>query len=67
MKSNFLNLPDFVGSVVNFGALASTTNFSKMLKHDGCSHVEGLMEKDLEGPTELRATSGGVRRYVLNL
>jgi hypothetical protein len=31
MKPNFLKLPDFVGGAVDFGVLASATNFSKML------------------------------------
>jgi hypothetical protein len=64
MKANFVKLPDFVGGTVDFGALASATNLSKMLKHDGCPHVEGVEEKDLEGPAELRVTSRCVRRSV---
>jgi hypothetical protein len=32
LKSNLAKLPDFVGGAVDFGALASATNFSKMLK-----------------------------------
>ena len=31
MKADFLKLHDFVGHAVNFGALASATNLSKML------------------------------------
>ena len=31
MKANFLKLPYFVGGAINFGALASATNLSKML------------------------------------
>jgi hypothetical protein len=31
MKANFEKLPDFVGGAVDFGALASATNLSKML------------------------------------
>ena len=67
LKSNFAKLPNFVGGAVDFGALASATNFSKMLKQDGCLHIEGLKEKsDLEGPVELGVTSHGVRRSVRN-
>ena len=66
LKSNFANLPDFVGGAVDFGALASASNFSMMLNQDGCSHVEGLEEKDLEGPAELGVTSRGIRRFVRN-
>ena len=32
LKSNLAKLLDFVGGAVDFGALASATNFSKMLK-----------------------------------
>ena len=31
MKANFRKLPDFIGGAIDFGALASATNFSKML------------------------------------
>ena len=65
LKSNLAKLSDFVGRAVDFGALASATNFSKMLKQDCCSHVEGL-EEDFEGPIELRVTSRGVRRSIRN-
>jgi hypothetical protein len=34
MKANFLKLCDFVGGAVDFGALASATNLSKMLMQD---------------------------------
>jgi hypothetical protein len=66
MKANFLKLPDFVGGAVDFGALASATNLSKMLTQDGCSHFEGVKEKDLEGSVELGVTSRGVKRSVHN-
>jgi hypothetical protein len=67
LKSNLAKLPDFVVGAVDFGALTSATNFSKMLKQDGCSHIEGLMEKDdLEGPAELGVNSRSVRRSVYN-
>ena len=66
LKSNLAKLPDFVGGAVIFGALASTNNFSKMLKQNGCSHVDGLKKEDLEGSAELGVTSCDVRRYVRN-
>ena len=31
LKANFMNLPNFVGGAVDFGALAFATNLSKML------------------------------------
>ena len=64
MKANFIKLPNFVGEAIDFGALASATNLSKMLTQDGSSHVEGVKEKDLEGPAELGVTSRGIRRSV---
>jgi hypothetical protein len=64
MKANFLKLHDFVGGAVDFGALASTTNLSKMLMQDAYQHVERVQEKDLEGPTKLGVTSHGIKRSV---
>ena len=36
MKVDFEKLPAFVGGTVDFGALATATNFAKMLAQDGC-------------------------------
>ena len=64
MKANILKLPDFIGGAVDFGALASATNLSKMLAQDGCPHAKDVKETDLEGPADLGVTSHGVRRSV---
>jgi hypothetical protein len=66
MKANFEKLLAFVGGAVDFGALAFATNFAKMLAQDGCKHVEGVKERDLEGPSDLRATSRSIRRLARN-
>ena len=67
MKFNFAKLPDFVGGVVDFGALSAATNFSKMLIQSGCSHDGSFMEnKDIGSPAELAETSRGVARSVRN-
>jgi hypothetical protein len=66
IKANFEKLPAFVGGVVDFGTLASATNLAKMLVQDSCTHVKGVKEKDLGGPSDLRATSRGMRRLVRN-
>ena len=42
MKANFLKLPNFDSDAVDFGALASTTNLSKMLAQDGCPHAKDV-------------------------
>ena len=52
-----MKLPDFVGGAVDFGALASTINLSKMLALDGCSHMKDMKERNLEGPADVRTTS----------
>jgi hypothetical protein len=58
MKSNFTKLPGFVGGAVDFGALSSATNLSKILVKSGCMHVEGLKEKkEFESPAELGESS----------
>ena len=64
MKANFLKLPNFDSDAVDFGALASTTNLSKMLAQDGCPHAKDMKERDLEGLADLGATSHDIRRSV---
>ena len=64
MKASFLKLPDFVGDAIDFGALASATNLSKMLTKDGCPHAKDVKKRDLKGPTDLGATSRDIRRSV---
>ena len=57
LKANFMKLPNFVGGAVDFGALVSVINLSKMLAQDGCPHTEDIKERDLEGPADLGTTS----------
>ena len=64
MKDNFRKLPDFVGGAIDFGALASATNLSKMLAQDSCPHAKDVKETDLEGPADLGVTSRDIRRSV---
>jgi hypothetical protein len=64
LKANFLKLPDFASGAVDFGALASATNFAKMLAQDCCPHVKDVKENDLEGPTGLGVASRDIRRPV---
>jgi len=42
LKANFMKLRDFVGGAVDFRALASATNLSKMLVQDGCPHMKDM-------------------------
>lgn len=67
MKSNFAKLPGFVGGAVDFGALSSAINLSKVLAKSGCPHVEGLKEKkDFESPAELGDSSGNLAKSMRN-
>ena len=59
-----MKFPDFVCDAIDFGALASAMNLSKMLMQDGCPHTKDVKERDLEGPADLGTTSHDVRRSV---
>lgn len=56
MNANFSKLPDFVGKVGDFTALASVTNLAKTaeLKH----------KKEYEGPADLGETSKAVSTTI---
>ena len=64
LKANFMKLPNFVGGAVDFEALASATNLSKMLAQDGCLHTRGVKERDLEGLADLGVTFRDIHRLV---
>ena len=64
MKDNFMKLSDFVSGVVDFVALVSAMNLSKMLAQDGYLHAKDIKERDLEGPDDLGTTSRDIRRSV---
>ena len=67
MKSNFTKLPNFIGGAVDFGALSTITNFTKMLAQSGYTHIEGFKEKkDIKNPVALEETSRGLSRLVRN-
>jgi hypothetical protein len=67
MKSNFAKLLDFMGGAIDFGALSTAMNFSKMLTQSGYTHIEGLKEKkDIKDLAELGETSRGLLRSVRN-
>lgn len=64
MKANFVKLLDFINGVIDFGALASAKNLSKMLGQDGYPHVSDVRERDLRGPSDLGMTSHEVQKSV---
>jgi hypothetical protein len=57
-------LPVFVGGAVDFGALAGTTNFTKMLACGGCIHTEVIQKEKLGEPSVLGATSDSLQKFV---
>jgi hypothetical protein len=48
MKFNFSKLPEFIGGVSDFGALAGVTSFCKLLAAHGCSHASEIRTKAME-------------------
>jgi hypothetical protein len=66
LKAHFEKLPSFVEGAVDFGALASATNFAKMLARGGYPHTESIQEEKLEGPSGFGMISRSLRRSVRN-
>lgn len=57
----------FVGGLVDFGALAGTTNFAKMLAHGRCSHTDGIRKEKTREPSVLGPTSDSLRKSIRNI
>jgi hypothetical protein len=66
LKTHVEKLPAFVGGAADFGALAGTTNYAKMLARGGCTHIEIIKKENLSGPSDLGATSPTLRRSIRN-
>lgn len=66
LKVHVENLHAFVGGTVDFGALAGANNYAKMLARRGCTHTESVQKEKLVGPSDLGATSTGVRKSIRN-
>lgn len=68
MESNFTQHPSFVGGAIDFGALSSATNLSKILVKSGCEHAKGLRKKMVfESLMELGESSQNLHQSVKNL
>jgi hypothetical protein len=66
LKAHFEILPSFVEGAIDFEALASATNFAKMLAQGGCPRMESIQEEKFEGPSSLGTISRSLRRSVKN-
>lgn len=60
LSDNFAKLPNFVGKVVDFATLSSTTNLAKTLAKGGCGRVE-----ELRGRKNMRAQLNLMRHQNL--
>jgi hypothetical protein len=66
LKSHMEKVPSFVGGVVDFAALASTTNFGKMLMLKGCTHAIEVEREALADASSLGKASVVLRKSVRN-
>jgi hypothetical protein len=63
LKSHVEKLPSFVG---DFAALASATNFGKMLMRKGCTHATEVEREALVDASSLGEASNALRKFVHN-
>jgi hypothetical protein len=66
LKAHVEKLPAFVEGTVDFGSLASATNFTKMLACGGCTHTDGIRKEKIREPFVLGATSDTLWKSVRN-
>jgi hypothetical protein len=64
LKAHVEKLPAFIRGTTDFGALASATNYAKMLVRRGCTHTEIIKKEMLSGPSDLGVTSPTLRRSI---
>lgn len=51
MKSEFAELPDFIGKVGDFGTLSGVTNLLSMMEKFGCGHLQEFLKKSYAFPS----------------
>jgi hypothetical protein len=57
LKAHVEKIPSFVRGAVDFAALASATNFAKILIREGCTHATGIQDEALGDVSALGDTS----------
>jgi cell division septum initiation protein DivIVA len=66
LKSHIEKVPFFVGGAMDFAALASATNFGKMLMQKGCTHATEVGHESLADASSLGKASDALRKSVHN-
>jgi len=66
LKSHIRMLPDFVGGAVNFGALAAVSSFAKLLRREGCSHMEEVAKEEFATAEDIGEGTSSLRKSVWN-
>jgi hypothetical protein len=66
LKSHVEKVPSFVGGAVDFAALASATNFGKMLMRKGCTHATKVEREALADASSLGEASNALWKSVCN-
>jgi hypothetical protein len=66
LKSHMEKVPSFMGGVVDFAALASATNFGKMLMRKGCTHATEVEHEALADASSLGEASDALWKPVRN-
>jgi hypothetical protein len=66
LKSHVEKVPSFVGGAVDFAALASATNFGKMLMWKGCTHATEVGHESLADASSLGEASDVLCKSVHN-
>jgi hypothetical protein len=66
LKSHVEKMPSFVGGVVDFAALASATNFGKMLMRKGLTHATEVEREALANASSFGEVSDTLRKSVRN-
>lgn len=66
LKAHVEKISSFVGGAVDFVALASATNFAKMLMRGGCSHATRIPKEELTDVSVLGGTSDQLWKSLHN-
>jgi hypothetical protein len=67
LKSHMEKVPSFVGGAMDFAALASTTNFGKMLMQKGCTHSTEVEREALANASSLGEASDAFAKVCAQL
>jgi hypothetical protein len=66
LKAHVEKIPLFVRGAINFAALASATNFAKILIRKGCTHATGIRDEALGDVSALGNTSDSLCKWTRN-